>query len=320
MNGRCRLASALLLLAGPALAADGPGWLERMDRALAGTSYVGEFVCESAGRSQKLRILHRVQDGQIRERLISLSGHGRELVRTGDEVVAYLPDRKLAIIEKRPDAGQLLGVLPRFAGAPGPWYEVVEEEREPALLGPAAVVTVKPADGYRFGYRIWIDEATGMPVRSELRDPAGRVVERLRFTSLTVGGTIPDADFEPALDPAGLRWVRQASTPEPVTTTWRAAQMPPGFRLSVSGLQAVAGTQGLVNHLVFTDGLASVSIFIHAPAPGTPPVIGSGRAGMASAFSTVVRGHQVTAVGEVPPDTLRYIATGLQPDAGDRKP
>ncbi len=81
MNARCRLAPALLLLAGPALAADGPGWLERMDRALASTSYVGEFVCESAGRSEKLRILHRVRDGQVRERLISLSGHGRELVR-----------------------------------------------------------------------------------------------------------------------------------------------------------------------------------------------------------------------------------------------
>ncbi|MBM5812628.1 MAG: hypothetical protein FJ191_11795 [Gammaproteobacteria bacterium] len=320
MNARRRLAAALLLLAGPALAADRTGWLERMDRALAGSSYVGDFVSESAGRSQKLRILHRVEDGQVRERLISLSGHGRELIRTGDEVVAYLPDRKLAIIEKRPGSGQLLGVLPRFAAAPAPWYEVIEEGREAALLGPAVVVTLRPADGFRFGYRIWIDEATGMPVRSELRDPAGRVVERMRFTSLAVGGTIPEADFEPAIDPAGLRWVRQAPTPEPASVAWQAAQMPPGFRLSVNGLQAVAGTQGLVNHLVFTDGLASVSVFIHAPAPGTPPVVGSGRAGVASAFSTVVRGHQVTAVGEVPPDTLRYIATGLQPAGSDDQP
>ena len=89
--------------------------------------------------------------------------------------------------------------------------------------------------------------------------------------------------------------------------------MPPGFKLSVSGMQAVAGTDAPVSHLVYSDGLASVSVFIHAPAPGQLPVPRSGRSGVASAFSTVVDGHQVTAVGEVPPRTLKFIATGLRP-------
>jgi sigma-E factor negative regulatory protein RseB len=68
-----------------------------------------------------------------------------------------------------------------------------------------------------------------------------------------------------------------------------------------------------VRHLVYSDGLASVSVFIQAPTPGKAPVVGSGRAGVASAYTTVVQGHQVTVVGEVPPDTLRFIATGLRP-------
>ncbi|TAK52917.1 MAG: hypothetical protein EPO25_12265 [Gammaproteobacteria bacterium] len=314
------LAVSLCLLAGTAVADSGEQWLGRMGRALASTSYSGEFICESAGRSEKLRILHRVRDGRVSERLVSLSGHGRELVRQDDEVVVYLPDQKLAIIDKQPGRGQLLGVLPDLSGPSSPWYEVREAGREPALIGPAVVVVVRPADGYRFGYRIWIDEASGMPVRSELQDPAGRIIERLRFTSLTVGGEITDADLEPGFDRSRLRWVRQAPHGQPAVPAWRAAQVPPGFRLSVSGLQAMAGTRGPVNHLVFTDGLASVSVFIHAPAPGTAPVVGSGHAGVASTYSTVIQGHQVTAVGEVPPDTLRFIATGLKPAGSGRTP
>jgi sigma-E factor negative regulatory protein RseB len=307
------LASIALLAALPAAAEDGQIWLDRMARALAGTSYAGEFVCESAGRSERLRIVHRVRDGEVAERLVSLTGNGRELIRDGDEVVVYLPDRKLAIIERRSGGSDLMGTLPQFGGEFQPWYEVAYAGREAALLGAAAVVVVRPKDGYRFGYRLWIDEATHMPVRSELSDAGSRVIERLRFTRLDIDNAIADSEFEPALDRSKLRWVRQAPQTTGVTPAWRAAQMPPGFRLSVSGMQAMAGASAPVSHLVYSDGLASVSVFIETPAPGAVPVTGSRRSGVASAFSTVVQGHQVTVVGEVPPDTLKYIATGLSP-------
>ncbi|MBX3704048.1 MAG: MucB/RseB C-terminal domain-containing protein [Steroidobacteraceae bacterium] len=306
---------ALALLALPAAANDGQLWLGRMADALSGRSYAGEFVCESAGRSEKLRITHRVRDGSVSERLVSLSGGGRELVRNDDEVVVYLPDQKLAIIERRSARSDLMGALPTFNAGASPWYEVSYAGRETALLGPAAVVVVRPRDGYRFGYRLWIDEASHMPVRSELSDAAGRVIERLRFTQLAVTGDIPDAAFEPALDRTRLRWVRQAPQAGDEAPGWRAAQVPPGFRLSMSGLQAMAGASAPVRHLVYSDGLASVSVFIQPSAPGKAPVVGSGRAGVASAYTTVVHGHQVTVVGEVPPDTLRFIATGLRPAA-----
>ena len=318
MNGRGTLATIALAIALPAAADDGQEWLNRMAGALSATSYVGEFVCESAGRAERLRIAHRVRDGAVAERLMSLSGNGRELVRQNDEVVVYLPDRKLAIIERRPASNDLMGALPQFGGEFGPWYQVSYVGREASLLGPAAVVVVRPKDGYRFGYRLWIDEKTRMPVRSELSDSAGRVIERLRFTQLTIDDDIADSAFEPAVDRSGLRWVRQAPQTADGGPAWRAAQVPPGFRLSVSGLQAMAGTSSPVSHLVLSDGLASVSVFIQAPAPGTAPVIGSGRSGVASAFSTVVQGHQVTVIGEVPPDTLKYIATGVRPAAPDR--
>jgi sigma-E factor negative regulatory protein RseB len=311
---RPAIAFALGLAAAPALAESGQEWLTRMGAALNNASYVGEFVSESAGRTERLAITHRVRDGVVSERLVSLSGNGRELVRENDEVVVYLPDQKLAIIERRAGTSDLMGALPQFEGRMASWYKVDWVGRETLDdFGPTAVVAVRPLDGYRFGYRLWIDADSHMPVRSDLSDGSGRVVERLRFTKLDFDDRIPDSAFEPALDRSKLRWVRQSPQSQDVAPAWRAVQVPPGFRLSMSGVQAVAGVGGPVSHLVYSDGLATVSVFIQTPAPGKAPAEGTTRSGVASAFSTVIDGHQVTAVGEVPPRTLKFIASGLRP-------
>lgn len=314
---RPAIAVALGLVATPAFAESGQEWLARMGAALNNSSYVGEFVCESADRVERLAITHRVRDGVVSERLVSLTGHGRELVRENDEVVVYLPDQKLAIIERRSGRSDLMGSLPQFEGRMAAWYKVDWVGRETLDdFGPTAVVAVRPLDGYRFGYRLWIDVDSHMPVRSDLSDGSGRVVERLRFTRLEFDDDIPDSAFEPAVDRRKLRWVRQSPQADDETPAWRAVQTPPGFRLSVSGVQALAGSGAPVSHLVFSDGLATVSVFIQAPAPGKTPAQGTTRSGVASAYTTVVDGHQITAVGEVPPRTLKLIATGLRPPAG----
>lgn len=316
MSARPAIAFALGLAAVPAFAENGEEWLTRMGAALNNASYIGEFVSESAGRTERLAITHRVRDGVVSERLVSLTGHGRELVRENDEVVVYLPDQKLAIIERRPGRSDLMGALPQFEGRMASWYKVDWVGRETLDdFGPTAVVAVRPLDGYRFGYRLWIDVDSHMPVRSDLSDGSGRVIERLRFTKLRFDNDIPDSAFEPALDRRKLRWVRQSPQSDDEAPAWRAAQVPPGFRLSVSGVQALAGAGSPVSHLVYSDGLATVSVFIQTPEPGKAPMQGTTRSGVASAFTTVVDGHQVTAVGEVPPRTLKVIASGLRPAA-----
>lgn len=314
MSLRAGIVLSLGFAASPAFADSGQEWLARMGAALNNSSYVGEFICESAERTERLAITHRVRDGVVSERLVSLEGAGRELVRENDEVVVYLPDQKLAIIERRSGRSDLMGALPQFEGRMASWYKIDWVGRETLDdFGPTAVVAVRPRDGFRFGYRLWIDIDTHMPVRSDLSDGSGRVIERLRFTRLRFDDNIPDSAFEPALDRRKLRWVRQSPQSDDVAPAWRAAQLPPGFRLSMSGMQSVAGSGGPVNHLVYSDGLASVSVFVQQPVAGKARPQGTTRSGVASAFTTVVDGHQVTAVGEVPPRTLKVIATSIRP-------
>ena len=94
-------------------------------------------------------------------------------------------------------------------------------------------------------------------------------------------------------------------------------RLPPGFRMTLRSAQSMPGATGPVEHLVFSDGLASVSVFVESAVEGKSPMSGPARVGSSSAFSTTVGGHQVTAVGEVPPETVRVIASSLKADDND---
>ena len=145
-------------------------WLERMGDALASRTYDGEFLQLTKGQVERMRILHSGAADGGAERLISLSGSAREVVRNESGVYCYLPDQRRVLVESRDTRGPLLGTLPRFnVPTLEPNYVVSLGKRAPSLVGtPAQIVDVRPRDRHRFGYRLWIDTASGMPVRSDL--------------------------------------------------------------------------------------------------------------------------------------------------------
>jgi len=139
--------------------------------------------------------------------------------------------------------------------------------------------------------------------------------------------SIPDGDLVPTVRTEGMRWVRQGPSLDNASAAlaaYRASQLPPGFRLTVQGAQTLGGASAPASHLVYSDGLATVSVFVEeqpATAPGVaagpnsqsePPMQGLARVGSGYAFSTVVQGHQVTAVGEVPAQTVEFIAHSVK--------
>jgi sigma-E factor negative regulatory protein RseB len=293
-------------------------WLARMTEALATREYDGLFTHSNRRQSESMRIVHRMDGERSVERLVSLDGSGREIVRTPREVHAYLPDRRVVLVEPRTDEGSLLKALP----APGARLDaqyVLEVRSGHRLLGrDVRVVEIRPRDSYRYGYRLWLDEKTAMPLRSEVCDQAGRPVERIQFTKLDMHTKLAAHETEPSVDASGFRWVRSA---RPVVeqrvaaTGWRPLKVPPGFRLVGTRVQTLPGHPMPVQHLIFSDGFASVSVFIEPGSRNAPAPPEASRMGAASTFTTTVRGHVVTVVGEVPPTTVRDIAISLAPAA-----
>src|ERR1700722_14278393 len=290
-------------------------WLQKMNQALATRNYDGTFFHLSEGRVETMRIVHRVRAGRVTERLQSLDGSGREFVRNNDELTCYLPDQHTVLVEPRPDHGPFLGSLPQFGADVNEFYRIESLPATHILGRPARVIAVNPKDQFRFGYRLWLDEKTAMPLKTQLCDSHGQVMEQIFFARLDMPESIPDSDLAPTVHTDGMRWVRQGASADNASAAlaaYRASELPPGFRLTVQGAQTIGGATAPASHLVYSDGLATVSVFIEqqgssdssvAAAPDAQtqaPVQGLARVGSGYAFSTVVQGHQVTAVGEVP--------------------
>jgi sigma-E factor negative regulatory protein RseB len=314
---------ALVLAVASVATAEEPGkWLERMNQALTTRNYDGTFSHWQGGKVEMLRIIHRVQDGAVSERLVSLDGSGREFIRTGSDLACYLPDKRTVLVERRPPQESLFGGFPAINDQTASFYDIKEIARMRLNRRDTHVITVSPKDEFRYGYRLWIDDSTAMPLKTQLCDAHGHVIEQIVFASLTLAARIPDSAFKPEVSTEGFQWLRNESAPpkDPsaaASLVWDAVKLPPGFKMTARKAQTMPGSTDPVDHLVFTDGLASVSVFVEAHSQTTsssddPPLDESARVGSSSAFSTVIDGHKVTAVGEVPPATVRFIANSVK--------
>ena len=332
----CAVVGILLGGLSPAQAADDPReWLEKMNRALATRNYDGTFFHLSDGRVETMRIVHRVRAGLVTERLLSMDGSGREFVRDNGELTCYLPDQHTVLVEPRQDRGPFLGSLPQFGADVNEFYSIEALANSHVLGRAARVIVVTPKDQFRFGYRLWLDETTAMPLKTQLCDSHGQVIEQILFARLEMPESIPDSDLTPAVH-TGMRWVHQGPAHEsasPALSDYKARELPPGFRLTVSGAQTLGGATVPATHLVYSDGLATVSVFVEAErdaaalsadakpsAPSEPPMQGLARVGSGFAYSTVVQGHQVTAVGEVPAKTVEFIAHSVKSSGAGELP
>jgi len=195
--------------------------------------------------------------------------------------------------------------------------------RRERLIGKMTrVISVVPRDGYRYGYELWLDEETALPLMSKLKGDNGNVIEQVRFASISVDGVIKDSDLEPAIDTTGFtvrRTGEKKSVKRQPGTGWRAGELPAGFELTATITEQIANSDGSVDHLVYSDGLATVSVFVEAVVADSIPMQGLSRIGSANAWSTEFEGFQITAVGEVPAITVEAIGASVRPQTRDAR-
>jgi sigma-E factor negative regulatory protein RseB len=308
--------SPLLLLA--LVVADGSAdearaWLDKMNRAVEELNYQGTFVHVLGGTAETLHIIHRNEQGRSGERIVSLDGVGREIIRDQGEVQCILPDRRVVLLEVRKDYSPLVSALPSSPTELEPHYELALRMNARVVNRPTQVVEIKPRDAFRYGYMLWLDQETAMPLKSQLVGEGGEIVEQILFTEINFVDSIPEAALATTIDTTGFTMLR---APEPVQLAgqgilWRAATVPGGFKLSIATQSPIAGSEYPVEHLVYSDGLATVSVFIEDPKTQADVGEGFSNVGSTNAYSLTLRGRKVTAVGEVPRQTVRTIASSL---------
>ena len=134
------------------------------------------------------------------------------------------------------------------------------------------MITVKPMDQYRYGYRLWLDRSTAMPLKVQISAEDDSVVEQLLFSEISLPEQIPVAALNPSVRTDGFTWRHSDTAASPVSTgpevavrpVWRAASLPPGFRCEPSVHGRSSGGDAPMEQLVYSDGIVSVSVFVES--------------------------------------------------------
>ncbi|MBT8080793.1 MAG: MucB/RseB C-terminal domain-containing protein [Gammaproteobacteria bacterium] len=288
-------------------------WLTRMSAAVQQTSYEGTVIRMQNGKAEALKVMHTVSGGVVREKLVAQEGNGLEIIRHGNEVHSILPDRKSVLVEEWSDESTLFSTLPTSEVRFGSEYDVslVREERVAGRR--AMLVAIRPHDDYRYGYRLWLDVDTAFPLQTQLVGVDGEAIEQVKFADIRLGTDIDPDMLAPTVDTSAFRWINhpRRHVGHSIETGWHSADLPRGFRTISAHGEELPGSDGVTTHILYSDGLANVSVFI---APLTDDgANGSSQVGASNSFSAVIDGHRVTAVGEVPALTVEQIATTMLP-------
>ena len=288
-------------------------WLNRMASAVQTTDYEGTVVRLQNGKAEALKVFRKVSDGVVHEKIIVQDGNGLEIIRKGNEVHCILPDSKSVLVEEWNHHSTLFSTLPASDIRFGSEYDVSIVRRERVAGRKTVLVAIRPHDTYRFGHRLWLDIETAFPLQTELIAEDGSAIEQVKFADISFDKEIRASALLPSYSIDDFRWFTEPphAVKQVAESVWRNENLPPGFRMMSTHQEELASRDEIVTHILYSDGLASVSVFI---VPKTDKKISRrSRVGLSNSFSVETAEHHVTAVGEVPAATVEQIATSMQP-------
>lgn len=298
--------------------------LERAATAARTTNFEGTLLYRSGNMMEVLHVTHRFKNGEQSEHVVTLTGAPRELLRVGNKLTCILPrDHRLSL--RQPPVKNFLAHLqgPALARL-AEWYRFVSIDADRVAGRECMGVEVNPKDDYRYGYRMWMDKITGVPLRVALVGADARVLEQVMYTQIAFPGEIPDSAFQPEFKPVeGYHVVQQtlastdAGAPQAVTQrdsdAWRLSVVPPGFAVTLRDQRHMPDQLGVVDHLMVSDGLSSVSVFAARADAGQPGLVGLSHVGAVHAYGRLLDGYHITVVGEAPARTVKMIGDALEP-------
>lgn len=279
-------------------------------------NYDGTFVYRNGDRIESMRIIHRASPDGGRERMYSLTGAAREVLRDSKKVICILPDNRSVVVAKSRPRSVALRVLDPEEGVAKHYLLSVREGERVAARNTVKIL-VNPRDEYRYEYRLWLDRVTGLLLKSELVGDSGRALEQIVYTDLKLPADIPDALLEPAISGEGFTWYRddasQDYSPPDSGNDWSVGWLPEGFHMSDRVFDPTSLSRMPVEHLVYSDGLASLSVFIETLGSASERLEGHSNMGAINAYGRVLGDFQITVVGEVPSITVERVADSVAP-------
>jgi sigma-E factor negative regulatory protein RseB len=304
--GRAAIVLCALATAAHAQSPESLAWLKKIQEATRTLSYTGTFVYQHGGRSETSRIT-RLASADI-EKLEVLDGLPRELVRSKDTVRCYLPEAKVVKVERRTADRTFPGLLPERINALARHYDIALGDARRIAGFECQSVKLTPKDNLRYGYHLYADRSSGMLIGSVTVDASGNAIEQFMFTQLSIGHVTPDM-VKTRQAASGWR-VEDAQAAPAKLTGWTVSTELPGFEKVVELKRRMESKA--VGQVVYSDGLAAVSVFIEPLEGRDPPRTGLASLGAIHIYTREVANHMVTVVGEAPAISVQRIANAVE--------
>jgi sigma-E factor negative regulatory protein RseB len=288
-------------------------WLERMTTAMSQMSYQGTFVYVRDGAVETMRITHVTDETGVRERLYSVSGPHREVIRDRQGVRCVLQD-SASVVEDRVVASSYFPELPlAIIDSHTSGYRL-ETGGQARIAGHTARrVTISPEDDYRYGYDFWLEEQTGLLLKWVLFDTGHKAIAKLMFTDFSIGSAVEMDELESDSRAEDFVEMKTFSLQNTLVTNssprWQPAKLPPGFQLASHSHKT--GADGVYEHMVYSDGLAAVSVYVEQQGIEAPIKPGVSQLGTNNAYTRKQGALQITVIGEVPAITVKAIANEM---------
>ena len=289
--------------------------LKKMYSAAQTLDYHGTFVYLHDGNIESIQIFHSVTKDGEHERLFHLNGSPREIIRDKNIVTCILPDNKSVLVNSRQSGRPLFLSLPANFQNLKQYYTFTLAGKDRIAGQTAHIILIGPTDNFRYGYRLWVAESNSLLLKSELLNEHKQPIEQIMFTQLEVVDHIPDAMLKPTINGEEFTWHRETHEFEEnsdAKTEWKVTKLPKGFQQTEHHNRYFISDNKAVEHMLFSDGLASVSVYIEKLEPKAKKFEGLSSMGAVNVYGSVIGTYQITVIGEVPKDTVKMVADSVE--------
>jgi sigma-E factor negative regulatory protein RseB len=288
-------------------------WLQRAAEAARTASYGGTFAHSNGDRTSTVRITHVNVGGEEHERIEPLDGPPLEIVRKNDEMFCYFPDAKTVRLDRRVTPRFFPAILSPTPAAVAASYDVKLGKTERVLGFDCQWIRLDPKDNLRYGQRLCSEVNSGLVIRAKTFNDRDQMIELYTFTDLKVGREVARSDVRSVFEARVKRWITDSQPRDEarsVDTGWTVTNPPAGFKKVTELRRTLPGRTQPVSQIIYSDGLASLSVFIE---PNTPPRVAdaSSEDGTTTFFVHPMGEHLVSVLGEVPLATAQQVGLSV---------
>lgn len=282
-------------------------------------NYQGVFVYLNGKQTRSVQITHMNNAGQELTRNVVLdnsitsgkANQPREVYSQGKDIVIFRPQNQKMIIEKRRGQNLFPAMLPTDLVAIKTSYTARLGALEYVAGREAQIVDLVPNDAFRYSYKIWADTEYGLLLKMTLIDSKNQTLEQIEFNQLSMLNSHDENWFKPTIDVKKSYVMQDATTVNQITNDWIVSELPAGYAKVDHRAVVVPGKTVPVDQIIFSDGIASISLFIEPLTKGKHPKTGHMQIGSTNVCANVINGYQITVVGEVPAATVMQIAKAV---------